>query len=71
MNDDTVFDPKSAGAYLGGTKPIARQTLAIMRLKGNGPDYYLVGGQVRYRKSDLDAWTARGRRSNTSQRVAA
>ncbi len=71
MPEDQVFDPRAAGVYLGGTKPLAKQTLAIMRLKGSGPDYYLVGGQVRYRKSDLDAWMARGKRSNTSQQAAA
>jgi hypothetical protein len=62
-----AFDPATAGAYLGGTKPLSRQALAIHRLKGTGPRYYKLGRLVRYRREDLDAWIAGRMRSNTSQ----
>jgi hypothetical protein len=69
---DPLFDPVAAGAYLGGTKPIARQTLAKWRCTGlNGPAWVRLGSvAIRYRQSDLDAWLAKqGRFASTSDRA--
>lgn len=66
MNDD-LMDAEAAGAYLGGTKPIAKQTLANWRLAGIGPAYLKLDNRmVRYRRSDLDAWLAKGVRSHST-----
>ena len=52
------LDPVTAGQYLGG---IARATLAEYRVKGIGPAYSKVGGFIRYRRADLDAYMEAGR----------
>jgi hypothetical protein len=65
--DLDVFDPEAAGVYLGGSKPISKQTLAIHRLRGTGPRFVKVGRLVRYRRSDLDAWIAARVRGSTSE----
>lgn len=41
-----------AGNYLRLSKP----TLERFRLTGAGPNYCKLGGAVRYRTADLDAW---------------
>lgn len=35
---------------------LAPATLACIRVKGFGPPYCKLGGAVRYRRGDLDAW---------------
>jgi hypothetical protein len=63
MLEDDLFDPVAAGAYLGGTRPIAKQTLAKYRCHGRGPTFHkLPNGLIRYRKADLDAWLAKSLR---------
>lgn len=68
--DTDLLDGHAAGRYIGGTKPVSRQTLAKWRMIGTGPTYVKFGRHVRYRRSDLDAWLATQTRSNTSQRAA-
>ena len=35
---------------------LGKSTLERFRISGGGPHYCKLGGAVRYRKSDLDAW---------------
>ncbi len=72
MENDQLFDAEAAGVYLGGTKPIAKQTLAIWRVYEKGPRFIRLSGKaIRYRRSDLDAWlAARPSLSSTSQMAA-
>lgn len=49
-----LFGPKETSAYLGIPVP----TLAGWRHYKRGPTYVKVGGQIRYRKADLDAYLA-------------
>lgn len=46
-----------AGKYIGGTEaPISTRTMQRYREEGIAPRHILVGKQVRYRQSDLDAY---------------
>ena len=59
---DPLFTPTAAGDYLGGVAP---KTLANWRnspAPGRSIPFVKVGGQVRYRKSALDAYLANGER---------
>ena len=47
-----ILTTKEAAAYVRLGKP----TLERFRLSGDGPRYCKLGGAVRYRRSDLDAW---------------
>ncbi len=51
MSNDILKTPEAA-VYLRLGKP----TLERLRVTGEGPRYCKLGGAVRYRKSDLDAW---------------
>ena len=47
--------PEQAAAHLG----VKTQTLASWRYRGGGPAFIKLGARlVRYRREDLDAWTA-------------
>lgn len=48
----TLMTTDEAGNYLRLSKP----TLERFRLTGAGPNYCKLGGAVRYRTVDLDAW---------------
>jgi hypothetical protein len=62
-----LLTPDQAGAYLGG---VARQTLAIWRLRGQGPAYIKLEGRlVRYEQGELDRYIAKNRRTSTSSPV--
>lgn len=50
LNPDPALSPLEAGLYLS----IPAKSLANMRCAGSGPDYFKIGGRVRYRKSALD-----------------
>ena len=67
MPETEMLDPLAAGGYLGGTRPLTAQALAIHRLHGTGPRYCKVGRLVRYRRADLDAWMGERMRLSTSQ----
>lgn len=51
MSQDVLKTPEAA-QYVRLSKP----TLERLRLHGDGPRYAKLGGAVRYRKADLDAW---------------
>ena len=51
-----------AGRYLG----LSHRTLRRYRVTGEGPLYYRLGGRVRYRRDDLDAWAAKRQEASTS-----
>jgi predicted DNA-binding transcriptional regulator AlpA len=55
--DDPLVQPKEAAEYLGGLKV---STLQWWRVVGRGPQYVKIGHRVVYRKSDLDAFIAKG-----------
>jgi predicted DNA-binding transcriptional regulator AlpA len=45
---------------------LAKPTLVCFRVKGSGPPYCKLGGAVRYRRVDLDAWLESRLQSSTS-----
>ena len=53
MNDDPLLTPNDAARLLA----LSRSWLAKLRMTGDGPAYLKLGRQVRYRLSDLQAWT--------------
>lgn len=54
---------KEAAAYVRLGKP----TLDRLRVMGGGPRYCKIGGAVRYRRADLDAWLESKLVSSTSE----
>lgn len=56
-------DTPQAAAYLG----IKVSTMNCWRSRREGPPFCKIGGRVRYRVADLDAW-AEGRRRDPSER---
>jgi excisionase family DNA binding protein len=50
--DYDVFTTAEAARYVRLGKP----TLERFRITGDGPPYCKLGGAVRYRRADLDAW---------------
>ena len=71
VENDQLYDPKAAGAYLGGNKAVAASTLAKYRVSGTGPRFIRLNGKaIRYRRADLDAWLDERVRSSTSQIAA-
>lgn len=59
----TFLNAKEAADYLG-LKP---NTLAKMRVYGNGPKFRKHGFRVLYSIDDLNAWSEGTRRSSTSE----
>jgi hypothetical protein len=59
----TFLNSKQAADYLG-LKP---NTLAKMRVYGNGPKYRKHGFRVLYSLDELNAWSDASRRSSTSE----
>lgn len=47
-----ILNTREAATYVRLGKP----TLERFRVSGDGPRYCKLGGAVRYRKADLDAW---------------
>jgi predicted DNA-binding transcriptional regulator AlpA len=43
------------------------RTIQKWRVTGNGPEFYKLGRSVRYRLSDVLAWTEARRKAHTSQ----
>ncbi len=46
---------------------LSRSTLAKRRCSGTGPSFYKIGRQIKYSRSDLEAWIAQRRRTCTWQ----
>lgn len=46
---------------------LGKPTLERFRLTGEGPRYCKLGGAVRYRRADLDAWLESHLTSSTSE----
>lgn len=61
-----LIGSRQAAAYLG----CSAQWLAVLRMRNAGPAYIKHGTWVRYRVSDLDAWTARHRVATVSENAA-
>ena len=55
------LNTREAARYVG----LAASTLKRYRLSGEGPVFHRLGGRVRYRREDLDAWAAERRRVST------
>ena len=51
-NDSLLLSTKEAAAYLTASA----STLYRWRRAGEGPEYFRVGGILRYRRSDLDSF---------------
>lgn len=49
---------------------LSTRTLEKHRTYGTGPTYRKIGGRVIYTLADLEAWTARGARTSTSEVTA-
>jgi excisionase family DNA binding protein len=49
---------------------LGKATLERFRLTGEGPSFIRLGGAVRYRLSDLDAWMESRVARSTSDRTA-
>jgi hypothetical protein len=58
-----MFTTPEAAAYV----KMAVQTLERFRLTGDGPMFAKLGGSVRYRRCDLDAWIESRLVRSTSQ----
>lgn len=59
-----IFNTSEAARYVGLGKP----TLERFRVSGGGPVYIKLGGAVRYRQADLDAWLESRVTRSTSER---
>lgn len=46
---------------------LGKATLERFRVQGTGPQYCKLGGAVRYRRVDLDAWLENSLTSSTSK----
>src|SRR5258706_12113032 len=69
-------NPKAFPEYLttvqaAGYLNVSRQFLKVARRKaeGSGPRFMLIGGAVRYRRSDLDSWMAQHHASDNPKRL--
>jgi excisionase family DNA binding protein len=62
MND--LMNTREAALYLRLGKP----TIERYRINGDGPSYLKLGGAVRYRRCDLDAWLEGHLIQSTSER---
>jgi hypothetical protein len=66
LPDRALVSSRQAAAYLG----CSAQWLAVLRMRGAGPAYIKCGSWVRYRVTDLDAWTERHRVMSASEDAA-
>lgn len=61
-----LLGSRQAAAYLG----CSAQWLAVLRMRRTGPAYIKHGAWVRYRVSDLNAWTEQHRVATGTENVA-
>ena len=59
-----ILNTAEAAQYVGLGKP----TMERFRVSGGGPQYCKLGGAVRYRQADLDAWLESRVTRSTSER---
>jgi excisionase family DNA binding protein len=57
-----MLSTEQAAEYCG----VSPRTLEKHRSRGGGPVFVKLGGLVRYKVEDLEAWIAGGRRRSTS-----
>jgi excisionase family DNA binding protein len=57
-----MLSTEQAAEYCG----VSPRTLEKRRSSGGGPVFVKLGGSVRYKVEDLEAWIAGGRRRSTS-----
>ena len=63
MTDNGLYiDTQRAARLLG----LSSKTLSRYRVSGDGPVFHRFGCRIRYRRDDLEAWTATRRRASTS-----
>ncbi|MYA87301.1 MAG: helix-turn-helix domain-containing protein [Boseongicola sp. SB0662_bin_57] len=63
MREQTIYlDTHRAARLLG----LSAKTLSRYRVSGGGPVFHKFGTLIRYRREDLEAWTATRRRASTS-----
>jgi hypothetical protein len=60
---NALLPPPAAARRLN----VATQTLARWRMEQRGPPFYLVGGRVAYRWSEVEAWLAERRFAGTGE----
>jgi hypothetical protein len=65
--DNELLEPKVVAKIV--KRP--ENWLAKLRIIGGGPRFLKVGGTVRYRRSDVDAWLASCERVTTATAKAA
>ena len=65
------MDPILTTPELAQEFNVAEITLRKWRLGGTGPRFIRVGANIRYRRSDIDAWLASRTVSSTSERCGA
>lgn len=58
------WDTEQAAQYLN----LRKNTLEVWRTRGTGPRFCKLGGVVRYRRSDLDAYVEQNLVQSTSQK---
>lgn len=63
MTTDRLLNTKEAASFLG----MSPTTLAIYRIRGNGPTFRKLGRSVRYAPEDLANYVAAAKRASTSQ----
>lgn len=61
-----LMNTREAALYLRLGKP----TIERFRITGEGPSYLKLGGAVRYRRCDLDAWLESCLIQSTAERGA-
>ena len=61
MDDKLITETQAADRFR--MKP---STLRRWRWEGRGPGFIQIGGRVRYRESEIEAFIQAGRRSSTS-----
>ncbi len=49
---DQLLNDREFAAYCD----LAERTPAVWRVRGDGPPFVKIGRNVRYKKSDVDAW---------------
>lgn len=61
-NNTNIYTPeKQVADHLN----ISVRTLQSLRLRGEGPPFYKLGGNVRYKFDEVDAWADQQKRTST------